>query len=78
MIDWRGGNMEIFNSPFFGMIASALAMLFTTKLNSFFDLTDLQFESVFKVIFPLLIISFILFAISAALQIKIDIEENKK
>ena len=70
--------MEVLKSPFVGMIATALAMLFTTKLNSFFEITTRQFESIFKVIFPLLIISFILFAICAALQIKIEINENKE
>ena len=62
--------MRIWKHPLFWMTVNALAMLYTVNIDKLIHISELTYNSIQKVIFPILVITFILFMICGILEIK--------
>ena len=63
--------MRMLKHPLFWMAVNALAMLYTVNIDKLIHISELTYNSIQKVIFPILVITFILFMICGILEIKI-------
>lgn len=70
--------MRIWKHPLFWLIINLCVILYINNLDVFLHIDERTFESIQTVLLPMVWVSFVMLTISMILQIKIDIEENKK
>ena len=70
--------MRIWKHPLFWLIINLCVILYINNLDVFLHIDERTFESIQTVLLPMVWLAFIMLTISMILQIKIDIEENKK
>lgn len=70
--------MRIWKHPLFWMIINLCVILYINNLDVFLHIDERTFESIQTVLLPMVWLAFIMLTVSMILQIKIDIEENKK